>query len=149
MLISEILNLKKNNYTQNVRERIIATNDTLRNIISQEIKKYGTNADLNHIDVNNVTDMHQLFSFSEFNGDISKWDVSNVTNMCSMFSRSKFNGDISNWNISNVTAIESIFKNSKFTGDISKWLPMLQKNSINITDLSYNFTNDELSDIEI
>ena len=173
MLISEILNLKKNNYTQNVRERIIATNDTLRNIISQEIKKYGTNADLNHIDVNNVTDMHQLFIFSEFNGDISKWDVSNVTDMClmfsdskfngdiskwdvsnvtdmcSMFSRSKFNGDISNWNISNVTAIESIFKNSEFTGDISKWLPMLQKNSINITDLSYNFTNDELSDIEI
>lgn len=69
--------------------------------------------------------------------------------MCSMLSRSKFSGDISNWNISNVTAIESIFKNSKFTGDISKWLPMLQKNCINITDLSYNFTNDELSDIEI
>ena len=39
MLLSEIRNLKKNNYTQNVRERIIATNDTLRNIISQEIKK--------------------------------------------------------------------------------------------------------------
>ena len=149
MLLSEILNLKKNNYTQNVRERIIATNDTLRNIILQEIKKYGTNADLNHIDVNNVTDMSSIFSFSKFNGDISKWDVSNVTNMRFMFSKSKFNGDISNWNISNVTDIESIFDNSKFSADISKWIPMLQKNCINLTDLRYNFTNDELSDIEI
>ena len=149
MLLSEIFNLKKNNYTQNVRERIIATNDTLRNIILQEIKKYGTNADLNHIDVNNVTDMSSIFSFSKFNGDISKWDVSNVTNMRFMFSKSKFNGDISNWNISNVTDIESIFDNSKFSADISKWIPMLQKNCINLTDLRYNFTNDELSDIEI
>ena len=149
MLLTEILNLKKNNYTQNVRERIIATNDTLRNIILQEIKKYGTNADLNHIDVNNVTDMSSIFSFSKFNGDISKWDVSNVTNMRFMFSKSKFNGDISNWNISNVTDIESIFDNSKFSADISKWIPMLQKNCINLTDLHYNFTNDELSDIEI
>ena len=149
MLLSEILNLKKNNYTQNVRERIIATNDTLRNIILQEIKKYGTNADLNQIDVNNVTDMSSIFSFSKFNGDISKWDVSNVTNMRFMFSKSKFNGDISNWNISNVTDIESIFDNSKFSADISKWIPMLQKNCINLTDLRYNFTNDELSDIEI
>ena len=173
MLLSEILNLKKNNYIQNVRERIIATNDTLRNIISQEIKKYGTNADLNHIDVNNVTDMHQLFSFSKFNGDISKWDVSNVTdmssmfsdskfngdisnwdvsnvtNMCLMFSRSKFNGDISNWDVSNVIKMSGMFENSNFNGDISKWLPMLQKNDIDSTDLHYSFTDDELSDIEI
>ena len=90
-----------------------------------------------------------MFSRSKFNGDISKWDVSNVINMTGMFENSNFNRDISNWNISNVTDIDSIFNNSKFTGDISKWLPMLQKNRINITDLSYNFTNDELSDIEI
>ena len=125
MLLSETLNLKKNNYTQNVRERIIATDDTLNDIISQEIRKYGTNADLNHI------------------------DVSNVTNMSYMFCNSRFNGDISNWNVSNVTNMSSMFKNSKFNGDISKWLPMLQKNNINLTYLYYNFTNDELSDIEI
>lgn len=125
MLLSETLNLKKNNYTQNVRERIIATNDTLNDIISQEIEKYGTSADLNHIDVSNVTSMTRVFSCLKFNGDISKWDVSNVTNMSSMF------------------------ENSNFNGDISKWLPMLQKNDIDLTDLHYNFTNDELSDIEI
>ena len=125
MLLSETRNLKKNNYTQNVRERIIATNDTLRNIISQEIKKYGTNADLNHIDVSNVTIMRFMFGNSEFNGDISNWNVSNVTDMSYMF------------------------ENSNFNGDISKWLPMLQKNNVNITSLYYSFTNDELSDIEI
>ena len=173
MLLSEIRNLKKNNYTQNVREHIIATNDTLKDIISQEIRKYGTNADLNHIDVSNVTDMSYMFSNSEFNGDISNWNVSNVTNMSYMFENSKFNGDISNWdvsnvtnmrfmfgnsefngdisnwNVSNVTDMSYMFENSKFNGDISKWLPMLQKNDIDLTDLHYNFTNDELLDIEI
>ena len=173
MLLSETLNLKKNNYTQNVRERIIATNNTLKDIISQEIRKYGTNADLNHIDVSNVTimrfmfgnfefngdisnwnvsnvtDMSYMFSNSEFNGDISNWDVSNVTNMSLMFITSKFNGDISNWDVSNVTDMSYMFENSNFNGDISKWLPMLQKNDIDLTDLHYSFTNDELSDIEI
>ena len=88
MLLSETLNLKKNNYTQNVRERIIATNDTLRNIISQEIKKYGTNADLNHIDVSNVTIMRFMFGNSEFNGDISKWSpmlLKNNVNITSLY----------------------------------------------------------------
>ena len=149
MLLSEIRNLKKNNYTQNVREHIIATNDTLKDIISQEIRKYGTNADLNHIDVSNVTDMSYMFENSEFNGDISNWNVSNVTNMSFMFNNSKFNGDISNWDVSNVTNMSFMFGNSEFNGDISKWLPMLQKNDIDLTDLHYNFTNDELSDIEI
>ena len=173
MLLSETLNLKKNNYTQNVRERIIATNDTLNDIISQEIEKYGTSADLNHIDVSNVTSMIRVFSCLKFNGDISKWDVSNVTNMCGMFENSnfngdiskwdvsnvtnmclmfyysKFNGDISTWDVSNVTNMSSMFENSNFNGDISKWLPMLQKNDIDLTDLHYSFTDDELSDIEI
>ena len=149
MLLSEIRNLKKNNYTQNVREHIIATNDTLKDIISQEIRKYGTNADLNHIDVSNVTDMSYMFENSEFNGDISNWNVSNVTNMSFMFNNSKFNGDISNWDVSNVTNMSFMFGNSEFNGDISKWLPMLQKNGIVLTELYYNFTDNELSDIEI
>ena len=97
----------------------------MKDIISQEIRKYGTNADLNHIDVSNVTIMRFMFGNSEFNGDISNWDVSNVTDMSYMF------------------------KNSEFNGDISKWSPMLLKNNVNITSLYYSFTNDELSDIEI
>lgn len=104
-----------------MKERIIATDKTIDDIVQQEIEKYGNKADLNHIDVSNVTDMAILFYGSAFNGDISKWDVSNVTDMCNMFTCSKFNGDISNWNVSNVIDMSCMFYGSKFNGDISKW----------------------------
>ena len=100
---------------------IIATNETIKEIVKSEIKRLGNNADLNHIDVSQVTDMSHLFEESEFDGDISKWDVSNVTNMECMFDSSDFNGDISNWNVSNVTNMEYMFYSSFFDGDISKW----------------------------
>jgi hypothetical protein len=60
------------------QESIIATDETIRNLVLSEISKLGVNADLNHIDVSNVTDMSFVFSYSDFDGDISKWDVSNV-----------------------------------------------------------------------
>lgn len=81
---------------------IKANNNNIKQILLGEIRRLGNNADLNHIDVSNVTDMRALFLHSPFNGDISKWDVSNVTNMDRMFTYSKFNGDISKWNVSNV-----------------------------------------------
>ena len=62
-----------------MRTIIKATNDNLKKIIAREIKKYGYNADLNHIDVSQVEHMEGLFRESNFNGDISKWDTSRVT----------------------------------------------------------------------
>ena len=100
---------------------IIATNETIKDIVKSEIARLGNNADLNHIDVSQVTDMSYLFEESGFDGDISKWDVSSVTNMERMFDSSDFNGDISNWNVSNVTNMECMFYSSFFDGDISKW----------------------------
>ena len=71
--------------------------EELKQMILDEIKKQGDEADLNHIDVSNIEDFSSLFSgFRVFNGDISGWDVSNATNMSYMFYGSKFNGDISN-----------------------------------------------------
>ena len=72
---------------------IIATNETIKDIVKSEIARLGNNADLNHIDVSQVTDMSYLFKGSEFNGDISKWDVSNVTNMECMFAFSSLEED--------------------------------------------------------
>ena len=85
------------------------TKDELEDIIKQRIESEGNECDLNDIDTSNITDMSNLFAYSEFNGDISKWNVSNVTNMISMFYGSKFNGDISNWNVSTVTNMVNMF----------------------------------------
>ena len=85
------------------------TKDELQDIIKQKIESEGNECNLNDIYTGNITNMSNLFEYSDFNGDISKWDVSNVTNMKYVFSYSKFNGDISNWDVSNVTNNVHIF----------------------------------------
>ena len=69
-----------------MEKTIIATIETIKEIVKSEIERLGNNADLNHIDVSQVTDMSYLFKKSEFNGDISKWNVSSVTNMNTLIS---------------------------------------------------------------
>ena len=98
-------------------------NEHLKQIIKAYIEQIDIDADLNWIDTSEITDMSNLFAYSEFNGDISKWDVSNVTDMGNMFYSSKFNGDISQWDVSKVTNMSNMFAESDFNGnnDISEW----------------------------
>ena len=131
---------------------IVAKNHRhLRSLITLAISKYGTNVDLNFIDVSNVTDMSFLFMETQFNGNISNWDVSNVTNMESMFSNftyeSEFNEDISKWDVSKVTNMEQMFYSSHFNGDISRWDV---SNVVNMKEMfSYSDFNGDISNWNI
>jgi surface protein len=115
-----------------VRHSIKATDKTIKQIVKDELDKLGLDADLNHIDVSEVTNMDSLFScafndlgkdYMYLNPDISKWNVSNVTNMQYMFyGCNKFNCDISKWDISQVINFDRMFMHcSSFNQDLSLW----------------------------
>ena len=87
------------------------TKDELKKIIKRRIESEGNECNLNDIDTSNITDMSDLFEYSDFDGDISNWNVSNVKSMSSMFYGSTFNRDISKWNVYNVTNMSGMFNN--------------------------------------
>ena len=87
--------------------------EQLQYIIEQELKRQGLDADLNHIDTEEIIDMSFLFCnpyISVRNIKIDQWNVSNVTNMSCMFAfRTEFNCDLSSWNTSNVKDMSNMF----------------------------------------
>jgi len=99
----------------------------LKSIMKKEIKKQGSDANLNIIDVSKIDDMSYLFSNFESdirNIDISLWDVSRVKNMEGMFwGCTEFNCNLSKWNVGIVRDMYGMFYGCKcFTGDgLDKW----------------------------
>ena len=90
------------------------TNTELYKSVRNYIKK-NNSLKLPHISKWNtylITDMKNLFSYSNFNEDISNWNVSNVKNMHCMFhNASKFNQEL-NWDVYNVINTHCMFLNA-------------------------------------
>jgi len=122
--------MSKDKHYKNV---IFANDDNIARIVRHEIEKLGPEANLNHIDVCDVTNMSRLFSQpgndpldkyrEKLNPDISEWNTSNVKNMSKMFWRChSFNCDISGWDVSNVENMESMFEECyEFNQPIGNW----------------------------
>ena len=117
--INEKLTIVHNHYSCTPQTKV-----ELRKIIEKRLDQ-DPNADLNDIDVSNITDMSNLFfALDPHNIDISKWDVSNVEDMYSMFEGCKnFNSDLSSWDVSNVKDMYAMFAGCEnFDSDLSGWV---------------------------
>ena len=104
--------------------------EELRELLTKLLNKRGPDADLNDIDISNITDLGPVNGYGLFekldphNIDISEWNVSRVTDMCNMFENCKhFNCNLSKWNVSNVKYATFMFKNClQFKGDgLDNW----------------------------
>ena len=121
-----------------------ATDKTIGDIVLDGIAKFGPEADLNYIDVSEVTQFRTLFSNSRTSGlfmrlkkehgwktymtdrispDLSRWDVSNAVDMLGMFYYCRgFDSDLSQWDVSNVKTTRNMFHSCfKFNQDLSMW----------------------------
>ena len=110
--------------------------DELQKIVKRLIRKRGKDANLNDIDVSNITDMSELFrDLDPHNINISNWDVSNVKNMKGMFYYCEhFNYNLSNWDVSNVKDMSYMFYGCRnFNSDLSPW------DVRNVKNMSYMF----------
>ena len=114
----------------------------LRDILEDRLMGKDKNADLNDIDVSNITDLggnahpNGLFErLDPHNIKIDQWDVSNVINMEDMFFGCKnLECDISKWDVSKVTNMQSMFvRCENFNCDLSNW------NVSNVEDMYYMF----------
>ena len=92
--------------------------------------------DLSKLDISQITNMGNLFTFSLFDGDVSKWNTSNVTSMVWMFSYAKSFNQALNLDTSKVTNMDYMFEKTKafldkynsskplpnYTNEIKEWL---------------------------
>ena len=133
--------------TKNVQYKYFPKDfDELQSLIEQLLEERGKDANLNDINVSNITDMYGLFSGLEpHNIDISEWDVSKVEDMSYMFDDcKKFNCDLSNWDVRQVKDMENMFSGCwNFTGEgLENWEPINCKDMNCMFNTCKNFNCD-------
>jgi hypothetical protein len=101
---------------------IVTTNATIHTVVDQEIRRLGLHADLNHIDVSQVTDFSHLFTNSGFQGNMARWDVSNAVNMSRLFENAIFSGDLCLWDVSKVQSFDRCFHCNSGKANIQGWI---------------------------
>lgn len=134
-IIQEDFKLKKKGSIKKIYSCQPATYKELRAIVKKRLAE-DKDADLNDIDVSNITDMSQrnedacyglFFKLDPHNIDISQWDMSNVEDISFMFDSCKnFNCDLSNWDVSKVHNARATFRDCRsFNGaGLEYWTPL-------------------------
>ena len=131
---------KNDGYGSAYKALFYGSNGSIKNIVARNNTNLGTNLseafsgtyaetiDLTGSDTSNVTDMHYMFSSSNFLKQIiglNTFNTSNVENMYYMFgdSRKLTNLDVGNWNTSKVQNMSYVFvrTNSLESLDVSNW----------------------------
>jgi surface protein len=122
---------------------IIITNVNLRELVESYIFDKSKlpedliGSSIGDWDVSNVTDMHDLFDFTDLDDDdelevfqsfnfesLDGWDVSNVTDMSGMFRGcSNFNEPLNGWDVSEVTNMSGMFRGCRiFNQPLDRWV---------------------------
>ena len=111
--ITAPFNLSWPNLTANVK--------TMRGMFSGT--KISTITGIESWNVNNVSDMSDMFSDSSCNMNLSQWaPLSNVKTMANMFRNSKFNGAVNNWTLTAVTDMSNMFDGAtEFNQSLATW----------------------------
>ena len=93
-----------------LNSNIVADDSTIKEIVKEEMRRLGNDADLNHINTSKVTSFESLFDTLDFCGDVSEWDVHNVRVFSNMFfACRKFDCDLSKWETESATNMTWMF----------------------------------------
>jgi len=115
--------------------------DELKAIIRQELRRQGPDADLNHIDISDITDMSWLFCCLDVcDIKIDSWNVSNVLTMESMFNGcDRFTGTgLDKWDTSNVVIKANMFRDCDAIVKLPRWYTDFVESDDNSDDNNQN-----------
>ena len=132
--------------------------DELRSLLEKLLEERGKDADLNDIDVSEITTFYNkdkgglFYGLDPHNIKIDQWDVHDVENMHSMFRHCKnFTGQgLENWKVNKVEDMYGMFKNCiNFDCNLSNWKVDQVKDMAFMFNNCYKFTGQGLENWKV